>query len=124
MEVDKLQLQEDKLKATERMAEKELGVKSKYYDALRESMVAKKMLKPEVIGALLPSEVTVGDDTYKFDESAKQEIFKQSLDLYNANPELGISNAIGTATQGYLQASGQKPEKGLMDKIKSLFPGF
>ena len=124
MEVDKLQLQEDKLKATERMAEKELGVKSQYYDALRESMVAKKMLKPEVIGALLPSEVTVGGETYEFDESAKQEIFKQSLDLYNANPELGISNAIGTATQGYLQASGQKPEKGLMDKIKSLFPGF
>ena len=106
------------------MAEKELGVKSKYYDALRESMVAKKMLKPEVIGALLPSEVTVGGETYEFDESAKQEIFKQSLDLYNANPELGISNAIGAATQGYLQASGQKPEKGLMDKIKSLFPGF
>jgi hypothetical protein len=124
MEVDKLQLQEDKTRATERIAEKELGVKSQYYDALRESMVAKKMLKPEVIGALLPSEVTVGGETYEFDESAKQEIFKQSLDLYNANPELGISNAIGTATQGYLQASGQKPEKGLMDKIKSLFPGF
>lgn len=124
MEVDKLQLQEDKLKATERMAEKELGVKSQYYDMLAKSMVAKRMLPPDVIGALLPSEVTVGDDTYKFDESAKQEIFKQSLDLYNANPELGISNAIGTATQGYLQASGQKPEKGLMDKIKSLFPGF
>ena len=42
----------------------------------------------------------------------------------NLTPLQQGTNAIGTATQGYLQASGQKPEKGLMDKIKSLFPGF
>ena len=124
MEVDKLQLQEDKLKATERMAEKELGVKSQYYDTLRRAMEQKGEIKPEVIGALIPSEITSGGESYKFDDSDKQAIFARALDLYKNNKEAGISYAIGKASNEFVQSTGKKPDVSFVDRIMSLFPGL
>jgi|TARA_E500000178_G_scaffold330449_1_gene362349 hypothetical protein len=124
MEVDKLQLQEDKLKATERMAEKELGVKSQYYDTLRRAMEQKGEIKPEVIGALIPSEITSGGESYKFDDSDKQAIFARALDLYKNNKGAGISYAIGKASDEFVQSTGKKPDVSFVDRIMSLFPGL
>ena len=124
MEVDKLQLQEDKTRATERMAEKELGVKSQYYDTLRRAMEQKGEIKPEVIGALIPSEITSGGESYKFDDSDKQAIFARALDLYKNNKEAGISYAIGKASNEFVQSTGKKPDVSFVDRIMSLFPGL
>ena len=124
MEVDKLQLQEDKTRATERMAEKELGVKSQYYDTLRRAMEQKGEIEPEVIGALIPSEITSGGESYKFDDSDKQAIFARALDLYKNNKEAGISYAIGKASNEFVQSTGKKPDVSFVDRIMSLFPGL
>ena len=110
MEVDKLQLQEDKTRATERIAEKELGVKSQYYDTLRRAMEQKGEIEPEVIGALIPSEITSGGESYKFDDSDKQAIFARALDLYKNNKGAGISYAIGKASDEFVQSTGKKPD--------------
>jgi len=124
MEVDKLQLQEDKTRATERIAEKELGVKSQYYDTLRRAMEQKGEIEPEVIGALIPSEITSGGESYKFDDSDKQAIFARALDLYKNNKGAGISYAIGKASDEFVQSTGKKPDVSFVDRIMSLFPGL
>lgn len=124
MEVDKLQLQEDKTRATERIAEKELGVKSQYYDTLRRAMEQKGEIEPEVIGALIPSEITSGGESYKFDDSDKQAIFARALDLYKNNKGAGISYAIGKASNEFVQSTGKKPDVSFVDRIMSLFPGL